>query len=193
MCKRRFGNENQTNKNINDVVARNVKEIPDHDLLLVCFPRQDYSVATTLHNSGGLRGKKGALWWAIHQIPEKKKRRPKYLFLENVDRSLTSPSKQKGRDFAVMLKSPDKLGYASRTSITAEGGRPPSRFKHVVKSDWGLRRLTPVAPERLNMFPDNHTGLAGISNTRRACLIRNALVVGMVNKIGESLYKQINP
>jgi site-specific DNA-cytosine methylase len=66
-------------------VTRNVEEIPDHDLLVGGFPCQDYSVATTLHNSKGLKGKKGVLWWSIHKILENKKNKPKYLFLENVD------------------------------------------------------------------------------------------------------------
>jgi DNA (cytosine-5)-methyltransferase 1 len=52
------------------------------------------------------------LWWSIHKILESKKNKPKYLLLENVDRLLKSPSKQRGRDFAIILKSLDDLGYA---------------------------------------------------------------------------------
>lgn len=360
----RFGNKNHSNEDINEVVTRNVEEIPDHDLLVGGFPCQDYSVATTLHNSKGLKGKKGVLWWSIHQILENKKNKPKYLFLENVDRLLKSPAKQRGRDFAVMLQSLNDLGYAvewrvinaaeygmpqrrrrvffigyhkstniykrlqksnkvdwlteegtianafpvsrtialkevelngdlveitnnfnkngklspfqntgllikgkvytaktvpnydgrktvladilqngevtpeffidendipkweylkgakkekrktkdgfeynyseggmiypdaldnaSRTIITGEGGKSPSRFKHVVVSDRGLRRLTPIELERLNMFPDNHTKLEGITDTKRAFFMGNALVVGVIEKIGEELYKQVN-
>ena len=356
----RFGSKNHSNKDISQV---DVKDIPDHDLLVGGFPCQDYSVATTLHNSKGLIGKKGVLWWSIHKILSKKKNKPKYLFLENVDRLLKSPSTQRGRDFAVMLKSLDELGYgvewrvinaaeygmpqrrrriffigyhkstetykklkkskgdwilnngtianafpvtentrlnsfelegdlveisnrfnkaqklspfqnsgvmiggkiytqkttakyngkrtvlgdvlqngevtneffidkadqekwsylkgakketrttkegfvynyseggmifpdaldnASRTIITGEGGKSPSRFKHVVETDKGLRRLTPVELERLNMFPDNHTELEGISDTKRAFFMGNALVVGVIEKIGNELYRQIN-
>lgn len=360
----RFGKESHSNEDINEVVTRNVEEIPDHDLLVGGFPCQDYSVATTLHNSKGLKGKKGVLWWSIHQILENKKNKPKYLFLENVDRLLKSPAKQRGRDFAVMLQSLNDLGYAvewrvinaaeygmpqrrrrvffigyhkstevykrlqksnkldwitekgtianafpvmkttsiqeielkgdlveitdnfnkngkltpfqntgllikgkvftaktvpnydgkktvladvlqngevtpeffidendkpkweylkgaktierkssdgfvykyseggmiypdaldnaSRTIITGEGGKSPSRFKHVVVSDRGLRRLTPIELERLNMFPDNHTKLGGITDTKRAFFMGNALVVGVIEKIGEELYKQVN-
>ncbi|APA64259.1 DNA cytosine methyltransferase [Maribacter sp. 1_2014MBL_MicDiv] len=360
----RFGKENHSNEDINEVVTRNVEEIPDHDLLVGGFPCQDYSVATTLHNSKGLKGKKGVLWWSIHQILENKKNKPKYLFLENVDRLLKSPAKQRGRDFAVMLQSLNDLGYAvewrvinaaeygmpqrrrrvffigyhnstevykrlqksnktnwlteegtianafpvaktnsiqevelkgdlveitnnfnkngklspfqntgllikgkvyttktvpnydgkktvladvlqngevtpdffiddkdkekweylkgaktierksqdgfvykyseggmiypdaldnaSRTIITGEGGKSPSRFKHVIISDRGLRRLTPIELERLNMFPDNHTKLEGITDTKRAFFMGNALVVGVIEKIGEELYRQIN-
>lgn len=356
----RFGSKNHSNQDIAQVPTN---EIPDHDLLVGGFPCQDYSVATTLHNSKGLIGKKGVLWWSIHRILSEKKNKPKYLFLENVDRLLKSPSSQRGRDFAVMLKSLNDLGYAvewrvinaaeygmpqrrrrvfflgyhkstetykkiktakadwmlnngtivnafpvekdsgldsfdlkgdlvevsdtfnkngklspfhntgvmingkvytqktkaiykgksivlgdvlqngevtdeffidkndkerwtylkgakkekrttkdgfeydyseggmifpdaldnaSRTIITGEGGKSPSRFKHVVESDRGLRRLTPIELERLNMFPDNHTELEGITDTKRAFFMGNALVVGVIEKIGKELYNQIN-
>ena len=356
----RFGQENHLNQDISEVPT---EDIPDHDVLVGGFPCQDYSVATTLQNSKGLKGKKGVLWWSIHRILEEKKNKPKYLFLENVDRLLKSPATQRGRDFAVMLQSLNHLGYAvewrvinaaeygmpqrrrrvffigyhkstptykklkksnkpdwlthtgtiakafpvsktntiqeiqlqgdlveitntfnkteklspfqntgllidgkvfttktepnydgkkvtlssilqhgdiapeffiddndkpkwaylkgakkekrktkagfeyhysegsmiypdpldnaSRTIITGEGGKSPSRFKHVVKSSKGLRRLTPIELERLNMFPDDHTKLEGISNTKRAFFMGNALVVGVVEKIGEALYNQI--
>ncbi len=360
----RFGSKNHSNEDINVVIEKDVEEIPDHDLLVGGFPCQDYSVATTLNNSKGLKGKKGVLWWSIHNILEKKKNKPKYLFLENVDRLLKSPANQRGRDFAVMLQSLNELGYAvewrvinaadygmpqrrrriffigyhkttniynrllniqkldwliqdgtiakaftvnntnslsefklkgslvditnkfniggklspfyntgllidgnvyttntepkydglsttlgdvlqngevpdeffinekdidkweylkgaksidresangfsykysegsmiypdsldkpSRTIITGEGGKAPSRFKHVVTTNRGLRRLTPVELERLNMFPDNHTKLDKITDSKRAFLMGNALVVGVVEKIGSELYKQIN-
>ena len=360
----RFGKENHTNKDINEIVTTDLESIPDHDLLVGGFPCQDYSVATTLHNSKGLKGKKGVLWWSIHKILEKKKNKPKYLFLENVDRLLKSPAKQRGRDFAVMLQSLNDLGYAvewrvinaaeygmpqrrrrvffigyhkstavymrldtskkidwlteegtiatafpvvktdkiqevelkgnlveitdnfnkngklspflnagllikgkvyttkteakyagkktvladvlqngevtpefyiddkdlekwkylkgaktiertspdgfvykyteggmiypdaldnaSRTIITGEGGKSPSRFKHVVVTDKGLRRLTPMELERLNMFPDNHTQIDGITDTKRAFFMGNALVVGVIEKIGKALYNQIS-
>ena len=55
-----------------------------------------------------------------------------------------------------------------------------------------MRRLTPIELERLNMFPDNHTKLEGITDTKRAFFMGNALVVGVIEKIGEELYKQIN-
>ena len=88
----RFGKANHSNKDLNEVLVNNIEEIPNHDLLVGGFPCQDYSVATTLHNSKGLKGKKGVLWWAIHKILENKKNKPKYLFLENVDRLLKSPA-----------------------------------------------------------------------------------------------------
>ena len=357
----RFGNKGHSNK---DIALVAIDEIPDHDLLCGGFPCQDYSVATTLNNSKGLKGKKGVLWWSIHRIlEEKKNKRPKYLFLENVDRLLKSPGTQRGRDFAVMLQSLNELGYAiewrvinaadygmpqkrrrvfflgyhkssqlykkvkiidkldwildqgtiahsfpihhteefykfklegdlvhitnnfnikggsspfmntgimvdgkvctanteadyegrrillgdilqkgriekeflinksdihkweylkgskkeerisktghhynyseggmifpdsldgpSRTIITGEGGPSASRFKHVVKTKNGLRRLTPVELERLNMFPDGHTKHPNVTNAKRAFFMGNALVVGVVERIGRSLIAKL--
>ena len=350
-----FGKKNHSRKDIDDV---KVDEIPDADVLVGGFPCQDYSVANSLKTSKGIKGKKGVLWWSIDRILREKKRKPKYLILENVDRLLKSPVSQRGRDFAIMLKCLDELGYAvewrvinaadygfpqrrrrvfilgyhkssdiynsvdnglkewvfekgilsnafavgnieninsgtinnksiiqisnnfnkgknsspfqnsgvmiagnyitakiqpyfdgkrvllkdviekkvsetfylseseidkwvylkgskkeervtksgykynfsegnmtfpddlekpSRTIITSEGGKSPSRFKHVIKDKIGLRRLTPVELERLNGFDDNHTKLEGITDTKRAFFMGNALVVGLVKRIGESL------
>lgn len=355
-----FGSDGHSNE---DIEAVPTSEIPDHDLLCGGFPCQDYSVASTLKNSKGLIGKKGVLWWSIHRILNEKKNKPKFLLLENVDRLLVSPSTQKGRDFAVMLKSLADLGYAvewrvinageygmpqrrrrvfflgylkgskvyeelakekpdswvtkkgilakafknsfagesenftldediveisklfnkggkkslfkntgvmidgkvytcktkaeftskkkittlgdvlekgkvadefyidkttmskweylkgakkekrvsstgfeynyaegamifpddlskpSRTIITSEGGASPSRFRHVVQTKEGLRRLTPLELERLNMFPDHFTKLEGVSNSRRGFMMGNALVVGIVEKISKSIIK----
>ena len=358
----RFGKDGHVNEDISQV---DVSKIPDHDLLVGGFPCQDYSVATTLKNSKGLIGKKGVLWWSIHKILSEKKKKPKYLFLENVDRLLISPSGQRCRDFAIILQSLNELGYAvewrvinaaefgmpqrrrrifilaylkgtsiyknikefsptewilkegtlaeafpittdnnlspkkfklegdivsisenfnkngtfgifentgvmingsvstiktkpnyegnftilqdlvqngevtsefyidkndidkwiylkgpkkemrtnaqgfeynyseggmifpdsldkpSRTIITGEGGKSPSRFKHVIKTPKGFRRLSPVELERLNMFPDDHTKLAGVSDTKRAFFMGNALVVGVIEKIGIALKQKI--
>ena len=361
---KQFGHENHSNEDIEDVLT---SAIPYHDVLVGGFPCQDYSVASLLKNSKGLLGKKGVLWWSIYRILEEKKRKPKYLILENVDRLLISPNTQKGRDFAVILSSLDQLGYAvewrvinaaeygmpqrrrrvfivgyyknteiykrmkkskpmdwlfseglfakefkvqqpqvlfdehyldyvsidpdlkkvtksfnldnfdrvfknagfmidgqtyttsvtpsfsgdlaklktflekkkveeefyitdddlekwkyekgakaktrikdgykyewkegkisfpddlekpSRTIITSEGGKSPSRIKHVVNTRYGLRRLTPLELERLNMFPENHTLHEDVPNSKRAFLMGNALVVGIIEKLGSRLYKE---
>lgn len=359
----RWNDNKHSNKDISTV---EISEIPDHDMLVGGFPCQDYSVATTLKNSKGLIGKKGVLWWSIHKIISEKENKPKYLFLENVDRLLISPSQQRGRDFAIILKSLNDLGYAvewrvinaadygmpqrrrrvfilaylkdsiiyndikdsnstdwllkegtfanafpiqsenvlfpkefklkgnivdisenfnkngitgmfestgfmingivttiktkpvyddnfltlrdiiqkeeapeefyinnedldkwmylkgskkemrknsqgfeyhyseggmifpdpldkpSRTIITGEGGKSASRFKHVIKTPKGYRRLSPLELERLNMFPDNHTKFEGITDTKRAFFMGNALVVGVIEKIGVTLSEKIN-
>lgn len=356
----RFGTKGHCNQDINNVATTN---IPDHDLLVGGFPCQDYSVASTLSRSGGIKGKKGVLWWQIYRIiQEKEEHRPLYLFFENVDRLLGSPAKQRGRDFAIILASladlgytvewriinaaeygmpqrrrrtyivgyhkgsiierkikdvedwvlfegvmakafplqqkeqskhsfkiegtikevsdnfninhksspfgdagimynrqvytvntvsvydgtymtlggnlvdeslvpedffipiadiarweyekgakkiertskegykyifseggmtfPDALNRPSRTIITGEGGASASRFKHVVKTPSGrYRRLIPLELERLNMFPDNHTYHPDVSDGRRAFLMGNALVCGIIQRVGQSLYR----
>jgi len=85
---------------------------------------------------------------------------------------------------------PDDLDKPSRTIITSEGGKSPARIKHVVETKFGKRRLTPIELERLNMFPDNHTLLDGVSDNIRAFLMGNALVIGIVTKIGNELNKR---
>jgi DNA (cytosine-5)-methyltransferase 1 len=362
----RFGSKGFSNRDIEKVIEDDFDSIPDHDLLVGGFPCQDYSVASTLKNSHGLIGKKGVLFWSIYTILKRKgDKAPDYLFLENVDRLLKSPVKQRGKDFAVMLASLSDLGYAiewrvinsaeygfpqrrrrifivgykkgtklyekakkalanewltkdgvladafpvestlnfhsikiegthaeitqnfsadkpvlspfdnaglmidrvaitgrvnplydgkfvtlgdiiidekdvpeeffiaeskmsqwtylkgakkeerktasghiyhyaegamvfpdalnkpSRTIITGEGGSGASRFKHVIKTPSGrYRRLVPLELERLDMFPDNHTKLDGISDGKRAFFIGNALVVGAIEKVGQSLSKK---
>lgn len=87
---------------------------------------------------------------------------------------------------------PDSLDKPSRTIITGEGGASASRFKHVVLTPSGrYRRLIPLELERLNMFPDNHTCHPDVTDGRRAFLMGNALVCGIVQKIGKSLYEFI--
>lgn len=101
--------------------------IPKHHLLVGGFPCQDYSVARTLSHAAGLEGKKGVLWWAIRDILKEK--RPPYIMLENVDRLLKSPAKQRGRDFGIMLSSLAKLDYFVEWRVVnaADYGMPQRR------------------------------------------------------------------
>jgi DNA (cytosine-5)-methyltransferase 1 len=86
---------------------------------------------------------------------------------------------------------PDYLDKPSRTIITGEGGASASRFKHVVRTPSGrYRRLIPKELERLNMFPDDHT--LGATDARRAFLMGNALVTGIVERIGLQLLKYLH-
>jgi len=85
---------------------------------------------------------------------------------------------------------PDCINKPSRTIITGEGGASASRFKHVVCINGKYRRLTPIELERLNMFPDNHT--LGVTDTKRAFLMGNALVIGVVEKLGYNILKEVN-
>lgn len=84
---------------------------------------------------------------------------------------------------------PDCVNKPSRTIITGEGGASASRFKHVVYVNGKHRRLTPIELERLNMFPDNHT--LGVTDSKRAFLMGNALVVGIVEKLSRELLNEI--
>jgi DNA (cytosine-5)-methyltransferase 1 len=108
----RFGNEGHTNTDISKLLDQFEAEeltIPKSDLLVGGFPCQDYSVAKTLGSSAGLAGSKGVLWWEILRLIRLNK--PKLILLENVDRLLKSPARQRGRDFAVMLASLADEGY----------------------------------------------------------------------------------
>ncbi|MDE6606636.1 MAG: DNA (cytosine-5-)-methyltransferase [Lachnospiraceae bacterium] len=98
--------EDTTNCNIEEV---DKKALPDFNLLVGGFPCQDYSVASSLATSKGLEGKKGVLWWSIRETIEEKK--PPFVLLENVDRLIKSPAKQRGRDFGIILACFQEEGY----------------------------------------------------------------------------------
>lgn len=87
---------------------------------------------------------------------------------------------------------PDPPDRPSRTILTGEGGTSASRFKHVVRGESGLlRRLVPEELEYLQGFPpgwteSRHDGTQ-IADGRRAFFMGNALVVGVVDRIGKEL------
>lgn len=86
---------------------------------------------------------------------------------------------------------PDSIDQPSRTVLTGEGGVTPSRFKHVIDAgDGRLRRLTPLELERLNGFPDGWTD-TGMPDGRRAFMMGNALVVGLVDRLGGVLARAL--
>lgn len=122
----RFGSENHSGEDIEEIVKNKMHCIPKHDLLVGGFPCQDFSIANRSHGKG-IEGKKGKLWWSINTILEAK--RPSYILLENVNRLLCSPAKQKGRDFSIILSCLNKLGYAVEWRIinAAEYGFPQRR------------------------------------------------------------------
>ncbi len=93
-----------------DIACVDKSTIPDHNLLVGGFPCQDYSVARSLSGEKGIEGKKGVLWWQIRDTLIAKK--APFVLLENVDRLLKSPSKQRGRDFGIILACLDALGYS---------------------------------------------------------------------------------
>lgn len=98
-----------------DICGVDKTAIPDHSLLVGGFPCQDYSVAHALSSAHGIEGKKGVLWWQIRDTIIAK--RPAFCLLENVDRLLKSPARQRGRDFGVMLACLAELGYAAEWRV----------------------------------------------------------------------------
>lgn len=135
-----------------ETIGIDVAEVPDDkfremrengvNMIVGGFPCQDYSVAHT--GAKGIEGKKGVLFWQIKRAVENI--RPKYLILENVDRLLKSPTKQRGRDFAVMLKTFDDLDYSVEWRVinAADYSQPQRRrrvFFFVYRNDtaWGRK------------------------------------------------------
>ena len=112
-----------------DIAKVDTNQIPDHTVLVGGFPCQDYSVAHSLTTEKGIEGKKGVLWWEIERILKDKE--PKFLVLENVDRLLKSPSKQRGRDFGIILRSLYECGYAVEWRVinAADYGYPQKRTR----------------------------------------------------------------
>ena len=98
-----------------DISVVNKENIPNHTLLVGGFPCQDYSVAHTLASSKGIEGKKGVLWWQIRDTLIAKK--APFCILENVDRLLKSPAKQRGRDFGIILACLAELGYSAEWRV----------------------------------------------------------------------------
>lgn len=92
-----------------DISLVDKSNIPDANLLVGGFPCQNYSVASTLSSSKGIEGDKGVLWWDIRDTLETKN--IPFVLLENVDRLLKSPAKQRGRDFGIILACFRDLGY----------------------------------------------------------------------------------
>lgn len=85
---------------------------------------------------------------------------------------------------------PDLLTNPSRTILTGEGGASPSRFKHIIKVGETYRRLVPDELDQLQGFPKGWTN-TGMSDNNRAFCMGNALVVGVVNRIGKEIYKEL--
>ena len=77
---------------------------------------------------------------------------------------------------------PEDLSLPGRTMLTSEG--TVNRSTHVIEDNTGrLRILTPIETERLNEFPDNWTD-TGMPTKRRYFMMGNALVTGLVKKLG---------
>ena len=87
---------------------------------------------------------------------------------------------------------PDHLDVPARTMLTSES--TTNRSSHIIGVDEDndiYRTLTPVEAERIQMFPDNWTNVESKAMTerRRYFMMGNALVVGIVQKLGKYLEK----
>lgn len=153
-----FPDSQNINTSISDITDNDFAKM-DADMIVGGFPCQDYSVARTKKNEMGIQGKKGVLFWEI--IRATRIIKPKYLILENVDRLLKSPSKQRGRDFAIMLASFNELGYSVEWRVinAAEYGRSQRRrrvFFFVYRNDTDFAKQTDQQFENENtIFEEN--------------------------------------
>lgn len=185
---RNFGPEGHSNE---DIATVSVNSIPDADLLVGGFPCQDYSVATTLKNSGGIEGKKGVLWWEIHRILQSHPRPPHYLLLENVDRLLVSPASQRGRDFAIILASLSDLGYTVEWRVinAADYGMPQRRKRTYIfafKSDTPMGRVFRSAWDWLQSDGVMASAFPGVFNTT---VYKTFTIDGTLQQVSESFNK----
>ena len=101
----------------------------------------------------------------------------------------TKPNGEKYYFSEGKLSFPDKLDVPARTMLTSES--TTNRSSHVVKDvvSGNLRTLTPIEAERIQMFPDNWTNVESKAMTerRRFFMMGNALVVGVVKRLGHYL------
>ena len=149
-----FTDSENLNISISDISDEKFSSM-DADMIVGGFPCQDYSVARSKKNEKGIEGKKGVLFWEIIRATENIK--PKYLILENVDR----PSKQRGRDFAIMLTAFNNLGYSVEWRVinAAEYGRSQRRrrvFFFVYRNDTVFAKTIDKKYEQKNVvFEEN--------------------------------------
>jgi len=154
-------------------------------------------------------GTLGACLDASSEVPERffvpDAALPKWRYLKNAKKEPRT-NKRTGASYVYTegaLPFPDPLDVPARTILTAEGGSSPSRFRHIIRDHSGrFRRLTPRELERLNGFeadwtrygredvvrPDAARGaIFELTDTQRAFCMGNALVVGLVERIGEAV------
>lgn len=89
----------------------------------------------------------------------------------------------------------DSLDLPGRTMLTSEGS--VNRSTHLLKIDGKYRLITPIEAERLQDFPDDWTRfklnakgeVEEVSDRMRMFFMGNALVIGIVKRIGDELQK----
>ncbi|MBY4962169.1 DNA cytosine methyltransferase [Streptococcus suis] len=181
-----FPDSENINISISEISDEKFAEM-DPDMIVGGFPCQDYSVARSKKNEQGIEGKKGVLFWEI--IRATRITKPKYLILENVDRLLKAPSKQRGRDFAIMLTAFNNLGYSVEWRVinAAEYGRSQRRrrvFFFVYRNDTTFaKRLDEQFENTETVFNENryneylfHSGLFATQFPIKSTTIKNRQV-----------------
>ena len=85
---------------------------------------------------------------------------------------------------------PDNLDGPGRTMLTSEGTK--NRSSHLIRDpETGRYRiLTPVECERMNGFPKDWT--SGMSERQRYFTMGNALVVGLIERMGEEVLNLVD-
>lgn len=97
--------------------------------------------------------------------------------------------KYKYTEGKMMRYDDNKIRYA-RTLLTSEG--TVNRSSHIIKfAKDKARFITPIEAERINEFPDDWTSLIESERTRYF-LMGNALIVGIIEKIGKTLKEKLN-
>lgn len=132
--------------------------------------------------------------WIPESFYIKKEDIPKWKTCKGT-KSIHRVSKHTGKPYVYRegnVPFPDALDKPARTMLTREGGTYIAREKHVVKINGKYRRLHPIELERLNSFPDDFTKCDGITDTQRAFFMGNALVIGIVEKLGKELTKAVS-
>ena len=105
---------------------------------------------------------------------------------KDILRKAGTPHEYHFREGAIAF--PDGLDKPARTMLTSEGSL--NRSTHVIEDPKSkcYRILTPIETERINGFPDNWTNTGMPEKFRYFCM-GNALVVGLIEKMGNSLNK----
>lgn len=131
-------------QNFGDITKIDINTLPDFDLLVYGFPCQDISVAGDQKGLDENSGTRSSLLWSAVNIIRKK--RPKYLIMENVKNLVGKTHK---KNFEKYLKVLEELGYSSSYKILNANhfGIPQNRERVICVSV--LDETAPILSEGL--------------------------------------------